>query len=511
MSLEFLEQIRNESMARRELTIQSHALLVVRTLDLIFSALQRNRWGGIELDVLAAVMYLFDAMLYYADREHQPGMTRKEAEVCLVTHLQEAYPGQDASGYSQVASKIFATIKDPFRLRYYNFQERAHSDEQIVRLIRYDQASGSDDILWSLTDEGMLFYTLRLDETPIERAAILAWRTLKTIRRGEIDKAVHQIQSTQRQLEQYLIGMRMKVRAAQSGDLSTSYVHDIRPVLNDSFDKTREVLEHIRNTMSAITEMLVDGRSALHPDKLNKLRKAQDVFTGVCSFTQRYQDCLLDVNKDFERARLKLIIPRDNTLFRETLEKGALRPLLSSSPDTVEREMDDLIVRLLAPRSQDDERHILFDPEALLNLYLDRFEQALPHEIQDPTDQPVAIEASLRGIPESVIRKCSDWVSGRLRNRGHVSFRDVFDAYEYDELTKQEQRVCLLHIGSLAANNDPTIEVEIGGDAIETALWRADNITLFTATSVHPFEESLCTTTCINKRNATLRLPRRQL
>ncbi len=33
-------------MARRELTIQSHALLVVRTLDLIFSALQCNRWGG---------------------------------------------------------------------------------------------------------------------------------------------------------------------------------------------------------------------------------------------------------------------------------------------------------------------------------------------------------------------------------------------------------------------------------------------------------------------------------
>lgn len=32
-------------------------------------------------------------MLYYADREHQPGMTRKEAEVCLVTHLQEEYPG----------------------------------------------------------------------------------------------------------------------------------------------------------------------------------------------------------------------------------------------------------------------------------------------------------------------------------------------------------------------------------------------------------------------------------
>lgn len=94
------------------------------------------------------------------------------------------------------------------------------------------------------------------------------------------------------------------------------------------------------------------------------------------------------MNKDFERARLKLIIPRDNTLFRETLEKGALRPLLSRSPDTVEREMDDLIVRLLAPRSQDDERHILFDLEALLNLYLDRFEQALPHEIQGTLISP---------------------------------------------------------------------------------------------------------------------------
>lgn len=76
-------------------------------------------------------------------------------------------------------SKIFAAIKDPFRLRYYDFSQRTHSEEQIVRLVRYDQLSGSDDILWSLTDEGMLFYTLRLDETPIERAAILARARLK--------------------------------------------------------------------------------------------------------------------------------------------------------------------------------------------------------------------------------------------------------------------------------------------------------------------------------------------
>ncbi|WP_244578599.1 hypothetical protein [Escherichia coli] len=84
MSLGFLEQARNESMARRELSIQSHALLVVRTLDSIYSALQRNPFDGVELDALAAIMYLFDAMLYYADRERQPGMTRKEAELCLV-------------------------------------------------------------------------------------------------------------------------------------------------------------------------------------------------------------------------------------------------------------------------------------------------------------------------------------------------------------------------------------------------------------------------------------------
>ncbi|MEX0551335.1 hypothetical protein AB3X33_27245, partial [Raoultella terrigena] len=263
----------------------------------------------------------------------------------------------------------------------------------------------------------------------------------------------------------------------------------VRPVLNDSFDKTREVLEHIQNSMSAITEMLVEGSSKLNPDKLNKLRKAQEIFAEVCAFTQRYQDCLLDVNKDFERARLKLIIPRDNTLFRETLEKGALKPLLSHSPDTVEKEIDGVTERLLAPRRQDDDRHILFDLEALLNLYLDRFEQALPHEIQDPTDQPVAIETNLRGIPEYVIKKCSDWVSDRLKNWGHVSFRDVFDAYECEELSEQEQQVCLLHIGSLAANSDPAIKVEID-DAIETTLWRANNIKLLTVAPLNGSKKS---------------------
>ncbi|ASY79761.1 hypothetical protein BJK05_07010 [Pectobacterium polaris] len=489
MSLEFLEQTRNESMARRELTIQSHALLVVRTLDSIYSALQRKLFDGVDFDALAAIMHLFDAMLYYADRERQPGMTRKEAEWCLAEHLQEAYPGQEALSYTQVAGKIFAAIKDPFRLRYYNFTERAHSDEQVVRLIRHDQVPGSDDILWALTDEGMLFYTLRLDETPIERAAILAWRTLKTIRRGEIDKAVQQIQSTQRQLEQYLIGMRMKVRAAQSGDLSTSYAHDIRPVLSDSFDKTQEVLEHIQNTLSTITEMLADGRSELPPDKLHKLRKAQEIFAEVSAFTLSYQDRLHDVNKDFERARLKLIIPRDNTLFRETLEKGALKPLLAHAPATAEQVMDGLVARLLAPRSQDEDQHTLLDLETVLNLYLDQFEQVLPREIQDPTEQPVAIEATLRGIPESVVRYCSDWVSDRLKDRSHVSFADVFDAYANGELSELEQQVCLLHIGSLAANSDPTIEVDVNDAPIETALWRANNITLLTAAPARPFEE----------------------
>ncbi|WP_239002377.1 hypothetical protein [Photorhabdus khanii] len=101
--LEFLEQARNESMARRELTIQSHALLVVRTMDSIYSALQRNPFNGVELDALAAIMHLFDAMLYYADRERQPGMTRKEAELCLVEHLNEAYPGQEACDGRQSA------------------------------------------------------------------------------------------------------------------------------------------------------------------------------------------------------------------------------------------------------------------------------------------------------------------------------------------------------------------------------------------------------------------------
>ena len=388
-----------------------------------------------------------------------------------------------------LAGKVFAAIKDPFRLRFYDFTERAHSDEQVVRLVRHDQVAGSDDIFWSLTDEGMMFYTLRLDETPIERAAILAWRTLKTIRRGEIDKAVHQIQSTQRQLEQYLIGMRMKVRAAQAGDLSASYAQDIRPILSDSFDKTEEVLGHIQSTLATITEMLADGRSELHPDKLNKLRNAQEIFTDVSAFTLGYQDRLLDVNKDFEQARLNLIIPRDNTLFRETLEKGALKPLLAHNPMAAEQSMDDMVARLLAPRSQDDDHHTLLDLELVLNLYIDQFDQVLPHEIQNPTEQPVAIETSQQGIPESLIRHCSDWVANRLKVHGHVSFADVFDAYQVGELSEQEQQVCLLHIGSLAANNDPAIEVDVDDTSIESALWRADNITLLTAAPALPLEE----------------------
>lgn len=58
-----LVQARNELMARRELTIQSHALLVVRSLGSVHSTLQRNSLDGADFDALAAIMYLFDAML----------------------------------------------------------------------------------------------------------------------------------------------------------------------------------------------------------------------------------------------------------------------------------------------------------------------------------------------------------------------------------------------------------------------------------------------------------------
>ena len=115
--------------------------------------------------------------------------------------------------------------------------------------------------------------------------------------------------------------MRMKVRAAQSGDLSASYAHDIRPVLNDSFDKTREVLEHIQNSMSAITEMLVEGSSKINPDKLNKLRRAQEILLRSALLRSAIKTAYLMLTKILSELCLKLIIPRDNTLFRETLEK----------------------------------------------------------------------------------------------------------------------------------------------------------------------------------------------
>ena len=102
-------------------------------------------------------MYLFDAMLYYADRERRPGMTRKEAELCLVGTSMKPIRDKKNPTTHKWPARFFAAIKDPFRLRYYDFSQRTHSEEQIVRLVRYDQLSGSDDILWSLTDEGMLF------------------------------------------------------------------------------------------------------------------------------------------------------------------------------------------------------------------------------------------------------------------------------------------------------------------------------------------------------------------
>lgn len=163
--------------------------------------------------------------------------------------------------------------------------------------------------------------------------------------------------------------------------------------------------------------------------------------------------------------------------------------MLAHTPRTVEHKIDGLVENLLPPRSKDDDQNTLFDLETVLNLYLDRFEQTLPHEIQDPSEQPTLIESTLRGIPEPVIRRCSAWVSHRLMQRGRVSFTDVFDAYAKHELSEVEQQVCLLHIGSLAANSDPAIQVDIGTLPIKTALWRADDLTLMAVTSTQSFEE----------------------
>ena len=65
----------------------------------------------------------------------------------------------------------------------------------------------------------------------------------------------------------------------------------------------------------------------------------------------------------------------------------------------------------------------------------------------------------------------------------------MFDAYANGKLSELEQQVCLLLIGSLAANSDPTIEVDVDDAPIETALWRADNISLLTVAPALPFEE----------------------
>jgi hypothetical protein len=76
---------RNETVAREELTNQAEALTLLRPqLKILNAHLVGETTKLDDCDIMAAVMWLFDNMIYYESRIDCPGIARKEPEGILI-------------------------------------------------------------------------------------------------------------------------------------------------------------------------------------------------------------------------------------------------------------------------------------------------------------------------------------------------------------------------------------------------------------------------------------------
>lgn len=475
---DFLNRARNEVMARRELSAQSRALLILRPLETLLHGQLRRGYSDQEVDVLSAIMWLFDAMMYYESRSDRPGITRLEAEHLLMMHLQEAYPGWPPERYEQFSSTLFSALTpaNGFCYQYYDFTQQTLREETF-RYISWHSAPSGDVRLFNLTDEGIVLYTTRLDESAIDRAEINARRAQRTLRRGEIAIAIDHVRSTRMQLDNFMTRIQVGLRAVRAGNIQYSFVEDMLPLLDEAYEILSDITDRLAESLNEIVRL----RSETRPDlnTVEQLREAEAAFQEVVNHCRKFRGDIGDVIPEFIALRLNIIAKREQNLFSQTLEEAVLRPLLMLPAPTGDA-MEALVQAALpayALAGYDDDL-VCLDLGHILARYSERFDQEDEAAALDDLDDAETQAMLEQSLPQAAIDAGYDWVDERLQQAGSIAFSEAIRAYEEGDIESLNAlRAILIVIGGYAASDDPSYQVTLGAQ-LNHPLFEGDDLRL---------------------------------
>lgn len=476
----YLDRARNEVLARKELSIQAQTLLVLRPLETILGGQLRKGYADeVDIDMMSAVMWLFDAMMYLESRPEAPGISRIEAEQLLQSHFREAYPDWPNERYEQLSASLFKALapNEPFTYRYYDFTERKQK-EGVFRYISWTNSPCGTKVLFNLTEQGVLFYTTRLDENSLDRADIMAKKAQRTLRRGEIDMAIEHVQSTKHQMDSFMTRIRIGLRVVRSGDIQYSFADDMRPLIEDAYFTLADITDRLTQTLKEISSMRESGDA--DPKVKDRLRAAEQTFDQVVFYSREFRNEMGTVHGEFLKYRATIAAKREQTTFSQTLTEALLQPLLATPIDLLQDHIDSCIQYALPPHtsSRVDESLKHFDLKAMLTQYNDLFEEELDtHELDDSNEIELIPELE-DSLPKEAVEFAYSWVATHLETHADISFLTVLNAFDRSELNYNQHLACLMIIGGLATSDNPALFAEPCG-RLDHPLWKGDNVTVY--------------------------------
>lgn len=481
----YLKRSRNEALARKELSTQAQTLLVLRPLESILGGhLRRGYADEVEVDMMSAVMWLFDAMMYLESRPDLPGITRIEAQQLLCAHFSEAYPGWPTARYEQLSVSLFQAVtpNEPFTYHYYDFVER-QLKEGVFRYIYWSNSPCGKTRVFNLTEQGVVFYTTRLDESSLDRADILAKKAQRTLRRGEITMAIEYVQSTKNQMDNFMTRIRVGLRTVRSGDIHYSFASDMKPLIEDAYLTLKDITERLQDTLKEIGQMREHADT--DPQLKERLREAERTFHEVMLYSRGFRNEMGTVHNDYLKYRVNIAAKREQATFAMTLTEALLKPLLTLPIDTLQQHLDTSIQYALPPHTHNtvDERFRHFDLKTLLTYYEELFEQEADTDELDDSSEIEYLAEQSDSLPREAVMFAHDWVARYLETEQRISFQDVLSAFDNRKLTKDQKVACLIVIGGMATSDDPTYQVSLG-ETLAHALWTGDNVTVYRASLI---------------------------
>ena len=478
MDDQFINQVRNEGVSRKELSLQSEALLTLRPLETLLGAHLRRGPDGCEVDVISAIMWLFDSMMYYESRAEMPGVTRLEAEHVLAIHFNEAYPRWTEDQCKSFGASLFEALvpKDAFSFSYFDFVAKGFK-RKAFRYISWQMSPCGSKRIFNLTDYGIILYTTRLDGNAMDMADIESKHAERTLRRGEIDMAVDHILSTRTRMENFMTKIRVILRAVSTGNLQYAFDDNMKPLIEDACLTLKDIAKRINDSLHSIRETKEKGD--LDAVKRDKFRKAEKSFLDVLNYTRRFRKDINQVLHDFIECRTRLVAKRDENLFSESIKDAVLVPLLKAPAKAAQGHLDDLVRNALPPHETQSaqDRHTLLDIERALTLLNEDFQVPMDEIPLDDERDFVLQREPEDYIPASVAKAIFEWIDEALKTRGTIGTEDVLKLYQDGELDYKEHVAAMMIVGGLVASDDTSLSVELG-EHINSIDWRGRNISI---------------------------------